>query len=81
MIMLNCAQSGDDMARQIDLFGAGGKGADKGEASGKFDLRTYGMGAQILRDLGVSRMRVLSAPRRMPSMTGFGLEVTGFHEG
>jgi 3,4-dihydroxy 2-butanone 4-phosphate synthase / GTP cyclohydrolase II len=42
------------------------------------DLRTYGVGAQILRELGVRRMKLLGAPRRMPSMTGYGLEVTGF---
>jgi len=42
------------------------------------DLRTYGVGAQILRDLGISKMRVLGSPRRMPSMVGYGLEVTGF---
>jgi len=42
------------------------------------DLRTYGVGAQILRELGVRRMRLLGSPRRMPSMTGYGLEVTGF---
>jgi len=42
------------------------------------DLRTYGVGAQILRDLGVARMKLLGHPRRMPSMTGYGLEVTGF---
>jgi len=42
------------------------------------DLRTYGIGAQILRDLGVIRMRLLGTPRRMPSMVGFDLEVTGF---
>ena len=42
------------------------------------DLRTYGVGAQILRDLGVTRMNLLGSPRRMPSMTGYGLEVTGF---
>ena len=44
----------------------------------KWDPRTYGIGAQILRDNGVSKMRLLSSPRKMPSMTGFGLEVTGF---
>jgi 3,4-dihydroxy 2-butanone 4-phosphate synthase/GTP cyclohydrolase II len=43
------------------------------------DLRNYGIGAQILRDLGVGRMRLLSRPRKMPSMAGFGLEVTS-HE-
>jgi 3,4-dihydroxy 2-butanone 4-phosphate synthase/GTP cyclohydrolase II len=44
----------------------------------KVDLRTYGIGAQILRDLGVTKMKVLGAPRKMPSMTGFDLEVTGY---
>jgi len=42
------------------------------------DLRTYGIGAQILRDLGVGRMKLLGSPRRMPSLLGYGLEVTGF---
>ena len=42
------------------------------------DLRTYGIGAQILRDLGVRRMQLLGSPRRMPSMAGYGLEVTAF---
>ena len=42
------------------------------------DLRTYGIGAQILRDLGIGRMKLLGSPRRMPSMVGYGLEVTGY---
>ena len=42
------------------------------------DLRLYGIGAQILRDLGVGRMRLMAAPRKMPSMAGFDLEVSGF---
>jgi 3,4-dihydroxy 2-butanone 4-phosphate synthase/GTP cyclohydrolase II len=41
-------------------------------------LRTYGIGAQILRDLKVTKMRLLSKPRRMPSMAGFDLQVTGY---
>ena len=44
------------------------------------DLRLYGIGAQILRDLGVRRMRLMAAPRKIPSMAGFGLEVTGYAE-
>jgi len=44
----------------------------------QMDLRTYGIGAQILRELGVRRMKLLGSPRRMPSMTGYGLEITGF---
>jgi 3,4-dihydroxy 2-butanone 4-phosphate synthase / GTP cyclohydrolase II len=42
------------------------------------DLRTYGIGAQILRELGVAKMKLLGSPRRMPSLTGYGLEITGF---
>jgi 3,4-dihydroxy 2-butanone 4-phosphate synthase/GTP cyclohydrolase II len=42
------------------------------------DLRTYGIGAQILRDLGLARMKLLGSPRRMPSLFGYGLEVTGY---
>ena len=41
-------------------------------------LRTYGIGAQILRDLGVSRMRVLSAPKQMLGLSGFDLEVVEY---
>ncbi|MCE1239935.1 MAG: 3,4-dihydroxy-2-butanone-4-phosphate synthase [Azonexaceae bacterium] len=44
----------------------------------KWDPRTYGIGAQILRDLGVTQMRLLASQRKMPSMAGFQLEVTGF---
>jgi 3,4-dihydroxy 2-butanone 4-phosphate synthase/GTP cyclohydrolase II len=41
-------------------------------------LRTYGIGAQILSDLGVRQMRVLSAPKRMQGISGFGLEVVEY---
>ncbi len=44
------------------------------------DLRTYGIGAQILRDLGVGRMVLMATPRKMPSMMGFGLEVVRYAE-
>ena len=48
--------------------------------SQKMDLRNYGIGAQILRDLHVGKMRLLARPRKMPSMAGFDLEVTGYGE-
>jgi 3,4-dihydroxy 2-butanone 4-phosphate synthase/GTP cyclohydrolase II len=44
-------------------------------------LRTYGVGAQILRDIGVHRMRVLSAPKQMHAISGFGLEVLDYVQG
>lgn len=44
----------------------------------KSDLRDHGIGAQILKDLNVGKMRLLATPRKMPSVTGFGLEVTNY---
>lgn len=44
----------------------------------KWDMRTYGIGAQMLKDLGVGRMRLMSFERKIPSMMGFGLEITAF---
>src|SRR3569623_1137507 len=38
------------------------------------DLRTYGVGAQILAELGVGKMRVLGPPKRLHGLAGFGLE-------
>ena len=51
--------------------------------SGKFSeesLRTYGIGAQILRDLGIKKMRVLSAPKQMYAISGFDLQITEYVE-
>jgi len=41
-------------------------------------LRTYGIGAQILKDLGMSRIRVLSAPKQLQGISGFDLEVVEY---
>ena len=73
MVMLNCSQSDDALRAQL----GGARPPRQGRSA---DLRTYGIGAQVLRDLGVGRMRLLAAPRKMPSMAGFGLEVTGYAE-
>jgi 3,4-dihydroxy 2-butanone 4-phosphate synthase/GTP cyclohydrolase II len=74
MVLLNCTQSTQALGARL---------ADRREESGprtgrRMDLRLYGIGAQILRDLGIGRMRLMAAPRKMPSMAGFGLEVTGY---
>ena len=74
MVLMNCSQSGDALEARLE----GEKGSQAPRAGRSMDLRLYGIGAQILRDLGVRRMRLMAAPRKMPSMTGFGLEVTGY---
>ena len=44
----------------------------------KTDFRSYGIGAQILKDLGVGKMRLLANPNPVPSLSGYKLEVTGY---
>ncbi len=63
------------------LMNCGDQGGTRPAAGRSMDLRLYGIGAQILRDLGVGRMKLMAAPRKMPSMAGFGLEVTGYLSG
>lgn len=80
LILLNCAEPVD---RLFDKFGALADidaGKSPAPRSAKMDLRTYGIGAQILRDLNVGTMKLLARPRKMPSMAGFGLHVTGYLE-
>ena len=43
----------------------------------KTDFRSYGIGAQILKDIGVGKMRLLANPSPTPSLSGYKLEVTG----
>jgi 3,4-dihydroxy 2-butanone 4-phosphate synthase/GTP cyclohydrolase II len=57
---------------------SGDRSVAAGKVRGAQVLRTYGIGAQILRDLGLSHMRVLSAPKQMHGLSAFGLEVTEY---
>ena len=65
----------------VDLFTGGESGQSSGEPSTNpitrlRDFRDYGIGAQILRDLGVGKIRLLTNyPRRLVSLPGYGLEI------
>jgi 3,4-dihydroxy 2-butanone 4-phosphate synthase/GTP cyclohydrolase II len=72
-VLLNC---GEDVAALVPHVLPATTGA--APQPRQMDLRTYGIGAQILRELGITKMKLLGSPRRMPSLTGYGLEVTGF---
>ncbi len=82
VVMLNCSEQPGGLLQRISqhVRAARGEADPARQRVAALDLRTYGIGAQILKDLGVRRMRLLSPPRRMPSMVGFDLEVTGFVE-
>ncbi len=80
VVLLNCGESSDGLLARFESLLQADSGAEGGARSARMDLRTYGVGAQILRDLKVGRMRLLARPRKMPSMAGFGLHTTGFLE-
>ncbi len=70
MVLLHQQETSEMLVERI-------KGADQAVRINQ-ELRTYGIGSQILLDCGVGKMKLLAAPRKMPSMAGFGLEVTGY---
>ncbi|HOY70419.1 MAG TPA: bifunctional 3,4-dihydroxy-2-butanone-4-phosphate synthase/GTP cyclohydrolase II [Methylotenera sp.] len=72
MVLLHQPETGEMIVERI-------QGADEPIRFNQ-ELRTYGIGSQILLDCGVGKMRLLANPRKMPSMAGFGLEVTGYLE-
>ena len=68
----------EEEPKELIEFMSSLKKTDEGifqEQGGTRELRQYGIGAQILRHLGVKRMRVLSSPKQMHGLSGFGLEV------
>jgi 3,4-dihydroxy 2-butanone 4-phosphate synthase / GTP cyclohydrolase II len=87
VVLLNCNQNSESVFAQFEALVALDSNRDKGDnkdalakRQAKMDLRTYGVGAQILKDLGVGSMRLLSHPRKMPSMAGFDLQVAGYEQ-
>ncbi len=74
VVLLNCAETATQLLAQFE----GSARASHGPERGRMDLRNYGIGAQILRDCGVHKMKLLGTPRRMPSMTGYGLDIVGY---
>jgi 3,4-dihydroxy 2-butanone 4-phosphate synthase/GTP cyclohydrolase II len=77
-IILRLADESDVIINRIRHYAEVDKGIDQPRAESGSDLRTFGIGAQILTDLGVHKMRVLSAPKKMHGLSGFGLEVVEY---
>ncbi len=73
-VLLNCGESAEQLLAQFEGTARSAQAPERG----RMDLRTYGVGAQILRECGVHKMQLMGNPRRMPSMTGYGLEITGY---
>ncbi len=76
VVLLNCGETGDQLLSQF-MSSTAAQTKTTSKTAGA-ELRNYGIGAQILRDCGVQKMTLMASPRRMPSMTGYDLEVISF---
>lgn len=70
IVLLRRGESGQELLQRMQT--------SEHVARSQHELRDYGIGAQILRDLGVGKMSLLALPRKIPNMNGFGLEVCRF---
>ena len=81
VVVLRQQETARELAAAVRAFATAGSavGSENPAESGEGTvLRTFGVGAQILKDLGVKRMRVLSAPKQMHGISAFGLEVESY---
>ncbi|NLC35578.1 MAG: 3,4-dihydroxy-2-butanone-4-phosphate synthase [Alcaligenaceae bacterium] len=79
LILLNSQGSAENVFAHFESWKAPAEAAEPiPDRESRYGLKTYGIGAQIMRDLGVGKARLLARPRKMPSMTGFALTITGY---
>jgi 3,4-dihydroxy 2-butanone 4-phosphate synthase/GTP cyclohydrolase II len=78
VVILRPDEPADTLVEQIKAYHIPDNTDTKGASSKPDELRTYGVGAQIIADLGVQKMRVLSAPKIVHGIAGFGLEVVEY---
>jgi 3,4-dihydroxy 2-butanone 4-phosphate synthase / GTP cyclohydrolase II len=77
-VILQQSECSEQVIQRIRNYARTDAGEDLPGHPHNTDLRTFGLGAQILSDLGVRKMRVMSAPRKMHAISGFGLEVVEY---
>ena len=80
LVVLRQPDQNKQLAAKIQLY----QQQDRGDASSAvkpgWDLRTFGVGAQILSDMGVSKMRIIGTPTKLNGLSGFGLDLIGYVE-
>lgn len=80
LVVIGRQQSPDDILDQVMSFAAEDRGEAKPTAAASNASRNVGIGSQILADLGVHHMHLMSSPKRYSALSGFGLEVVDFIE-
>jgi len=77
IVFLRQSETPRSMVQNIEAIMRGDEN-EKHDNSHAEDLRTFGIGAQILADLGIHKMKLLSAPKKFHALAGFGLEVVEY---
>jgi 3,4-dihydroxy 2-butanone 4-phosphate synthase/GTP cyclohydrolase II len=80
VLVLGGHEENDSLLRRIQKQPEPSVSSD-GDNRQSSELRTYGIGAQIIVDIGIRKMRVLSAPKHLTGLAGFGLEVVEYVDG
>jgi 3,4-dihydroxy 2-butanone 4-phosphate synthase/GTP cyclohydrolase II len=80
LVILRQPQQNKQLASKIEAY----QQQDRNELSANpktgWDFRTFGVGAQILANLGVKKMRVIGTPTKLTGLSGFGLDLVGYDE-
>ena len=80
LVVLRQPQQNQHLAAKIEHYQQQDRGEVFVTAKSGWDLRTFGVGAQILADLGVKKMRVIGTPTKLNGLSGFGLQLLGYAE-
>jgi 3,4-dihydroxy 2-butanone 4-phosphate synthase/GTP cyclohydrolase II len=80
LVVLRLPQQNKQLAAKIELYQQQDRGDITSTVKSGWDLRTFGVGAQILSDVGVRKMRVIGTPTKLNALSGFGLELVGYAE-
>ena len=78
LVVLRQPHQNKALAAKVARYQQQDQGEESLAAPNSWDLRTFGVGAQILADLGVKKMRVLGTPTKLTALSGFGLELVGY---
>ena len=80
LVVLREPEQNNKLAAKIERYQQQDRGDVLLAAKTGWDMRTFGVGAQILSDLGVKKMRVMGTPTKLTGLSGFGLELVGYSE-
>ena len=81
LVVLRQPEQNKRLAEKVELYQQQDRGDALTQSKMSWDMRTFGVGAQILADLGVKKMRVMGTPTKLTGLSGFGLELVGYAEG